>query len=166
MQFGPNSNTRARPEGGTAPPPQSGVDAIITAANAAGFPASWALWIAESTGQEAGIISHIPALAAAYEANPGETPGQLAVNVLGATTQQATAVDKLQQSNSASLGTSTGLVTDVVGDFFEVAYPFVMIGLSILLFIFWAILAVSAVNKSAGGVIGKATKTIGKAAAL
>lgn len=154
MQF-TDSSSAINAQGGTAtasspegpPAPLTGVAGIVSAANSANFPADWALWIAEGTGLESGIIPKIPALSAAYIANPGATPSQLAQNVLGANPSQVDAINKLYQANETSLGTSTGLMSDIFGDFFEVAYPFVMVGLSLVLFGLFAFMAVKAISK-------------------
>ena len=126
--------------------------AIVAAATAASFPETYALWIDEGMGWSAShTIGMIPALAAAYTADPGLTPGQLATQVLGATPQQAAAIQKTDQANQASAGTSSGLMSDIFGDFFQVFYPFLMIGLSVALFVLWALIALIAINKASAG---------------
>ena len=155
MKFGPDgTGTNGPPVVYGPPSPTTGTTdgetAIVGAANAASFPETYALWIDEGMGWSAShTIQNIPALAAAYTASPGSTPGQLAVQVLGATPAQSTAIDKLDQANEASAGTSSGLMSDIFGDFFAVAYPFLMIGLGATFFLVFGFLAVKSITQAA-----------------
>src|SRR5271169_3170937 len=100
MNFGPDTATATNPSGGLVTPGQlvttaattgttsstgthsttDGVDAIESAASAANFPVTYALWIDEGMRfSPSQMISNIPKLAAAYIADPAQTPGQLAV---------------------------------------------------------------------------------------
>jgi hypothetical protein len=175
MKFGPDGTTTIGPpdaaQGETgnvrstsAPTTQS--DLIESAAYAAHFPETYALWIDEVMKfAPEHTISLIPAMAAYYEANPGAGPGQIAQAVAGATPQQAAAINGLQSSNSDSSGADSGLASDLFGDFVMVAYPFLMMGLGALLFILWALISLVAIAKApATGGLGSIARTAARAA--
>ena len=153
MQFGPGASNGES----TAITTQSPWDALAAISKASGVDPNETEAIARGTGTSPhDFMDKVPQYAAARQADPGASTGQVAAKNGLATPSQAQGIDKQQTVTAGGEAGKTGAFADIFGDFFEAAYPFLMFGLAVALFVVALLIGLVALGKSpAGKAIGK-----------
>jgi hypothetical protein len=168
VQFGPPGSTQGQVVTFQTDDPWQ---ALAKASEAAGVNPNDAFAIAQATGTPpTDLISYLPALNAGFQANPGATTGQVAARTLGANPLQAATTDKVAAEKKGGTAAQSGLVSDIMGNIFEVLYPWVMFTLaSVMTVAGLLVLLVALVKSPAGnlalgfaGPVGKGVGLVGK----
>ena len=148
MQFGPGASSGET----TTVTTQSPWDALAAVSKASGVDPNETSSVARGIGQSPhDFIGRVPQYAAARQASPGASAGQLAAEQGWATPSQAQAIDKQETVSAGGEAGKTGAFADIFGDFFEAAYPFLMFGLAVALFVVALLIGLVALGKSPAG---------------
>jgi hypothetical protein len=146
VKFGPDGGTKSGTGNVSTTGTTSPTEALQDLAHAMNVPWSTVQSIQQAMGlSDAEMTDDLGAVAGGLIANPSATPGDLA-GLIGASPAQQTAAAK--GTKTASGG---GDVTNIVGDIFEVLYPWLMFGLAATTFVVFLLIAVVAIAKSPAG---------------